>query len=309
MAARFAWVLNLDADIELAHSSPGPYEPTKIVKAAMKPHVATLAASLLGPGDVLVDEDAAAGSARGLVGRAFCPTPRALGILVRAGAEPEPHPRVEVLRRVNSRAFAASLGDARDTRDALAGAAFVVDLARARSMLAERPPVGDAWRVKYAFGMAGRNQRVMRAVPPDDADFAFVRSGVERGGVQVEPNVVLEEEYGIHGFVNREKETRLGSVVKQRCDARGAWVATERLEAGMAVVAGVEERMAEEGRRVGDALREAGYWGPFGVDGFAYRGERGEIRLRARSEINARYSMGFGVGGVAGVGMRSGEHP
>jgi len=52
--------------------------------------------------------------------------------------------------------------------------------------------------------------------------------------------------------------------------------------------------MLDEARRVGAALFRAGYFGPFGVDGFTYR--QGETALlQRRSEINARYSMGFGL--------------
>src|SRR5262245_45324613 len=116
MATRTAWVLNLDADVELAAGAN--YAPTRAVLDAMRPDVERLARSLLSPGDLLVDERT---DARGLPGRAFCPTPRAIAMLRRAGAEVEPHPSLEVLRLVNSRAFCSSLGstmpDAVLTRD------------------------------------------------------------------------------------------------------------------------------------------------------------------------------------------------
>ena len=82
-ARRFAWVLNLDADLELAAAQA--YTPKRTVREAMQPFVALLASSLLAPEDVLVDESSEPLSARGLVGRAFCPTPRALAVLRRAG--------------------------------------------------------------------------------------------------------------------------------------------------------------------------------------------------------------------------------
>jgi hypothetical protein len=288
MATRVAWVLNLEADLELG--AAGRYEASKRVKEAMKPHVAALAASLLAPGDVLVEEGLPALAARGLPGRAFCPTPRALAALRRAGAEPEPHPDVAVLRRVNSRAFAISLGVT------LPGAAFVSDLHVVTAMLEGAPPVGDAWRVKHAFGMAGRNQRVIRPASVDAQDLVFVTSGLARCGVVVEPNVVVEEEYGIHGLLAEDGSLRIGRPVRQWCDARGAWMATEPLSPGAAAIADVVDRMTDEARRVGRALFSASYFGPFGVDGFAYRDRDGGLRLQPRSEINARYSMGFAVG-------------
>ena len=41
------------------------------------------------------------------------------------------------------------------------------------------------------------------------------------------------------------------------------------------------------------ALRGEGYFGPFGVDAYSYRDAAGALRLQSRSEINARYTMGF----------------
>ena len=54
--------------------------------------------------------------------------------------------------------------------------------------------------------------------------------------------------------------------------------------------------MRVERERVASALRQAGYFGPFGIDGYTYRGPGGAVCLQPRSEINARYSMGFAVG-------------
>ncbi|MEO7109399.1 MAG: hypothetical protein ABI183_03080, partial [Polyangiaceae bacterium] len=117
MAARFAWVLNLDADVELAAIASGAagartgYAPKRSVLDAMRTFIPKLAASLLDPScDLLIDENSQPGCARGLIGRAFCPTPRALRLLERAGATPEPHPTYDVLLTVNSRGFCSSLG-------------------------------------------------------------------------------------------------------------------------------------------------------------------------------------------------------
>jgi hypothetical protein len=296
MAARFAWVLNLDADLELGALAEGAarYEPRKGVRLAMKAQVERVAASLLGPADILVDEASPAGIAEGLRGRAFCPTPRALALLLRAGAEPEPHPPLQVLRRVNSRAFASSLGAT------MPGAAFVTAPAIARAMLREVPPVGSGWRVKHPFGMAGRNQRVFtpRAMdePGDEGALAFLRVGLAKGGVQIEPNVAIETEYAIHGMLAQSGSVVLGALVRQRCDPHGAWLATEPIADPRERQEEVAERMTEEARTVARALAGAGYFGPFGVDGYAYRDRAGVLRLQTRSEINARYSMGFATG-------------
>lgn len=265
----------------------------------MQRAVPFLVRSLLTTHDVVVDESTAALSARGLRGRAFCPTPRALAILRRAGAEVELHPSLEVLRRVNSRAFAAGLGPT------LPSSAFVTDFDAARALLEGAPAIGDAWRVKRAFGMAGRGQRVVVASRPSDQDLAFVKASLVEGGVQVEPNVAIEREYAMHGMLSAPVPTessahggalRLGRLVEQRCDPRGVWLSTEPLHEPTPEEKAIGVRLAEEAARVGAALIEAGYFGPFGIDAYVYRDGEGGLALQPRSEINARYSMGFGVG-------------
>jgi hypothetical protein len=49
------------------------------------------------------------------------------------------------------------------------------------------------------------------------------------------------------------------------------------------------------------ALFMAGYHGPFGIDAFAWQDAQGTRRFQPLSEINARFSMGFGFG-MEGLG-------
>jgi hypothetical protein len=291
MAARFAWVLNLDADVELAAIASGAagartgYAPKRSLLDAMRRFVPKLASSLLDPvDDVLVDEDSPPLVAPGLVGRAFCPTPRALRLLRRAGAEPEPHPTCEVLVRVNSRAFASSLGTT------LPAALFVADESEARALLGTAPPpeLAEAWRVKRNFGMTGRGQRIVVPARVSEHDRAFVRAGLAEGGVQIEPDVTIVTELAIHGRLDPGGVATLGPVVKQHCDARGAWVSSVRLAPDSAPAS-----LVPEAERVAAALSAAGYFGPFGVDAYTYRVGGGAIALQPRSEINARYTMGY----------------
>jgi hypothetical protein len=289
-ARRFAWVLNLDADLELA--VPHGYTPKRTVLEAMKPYVALLARSLFEPEDRLLDEGFAALPANEratYIGRAFSPTPRAIALLRRGGVEPEPHPDVEVLRRVNSRAFSASLGQT------LPGASFVTDLAMARAVLAQSPPIGNGWRVKRNFGMTGRGQRVLRRAP-DDADVAFLVAGLAEGGVQLEPELSIAAEYGVHGWIDAAGGAAFGVVVRQRCDARGAWIQTERVTSPTQHDLDVAAVIEAEAKHVAVALAGAGYFGPFGVDSYVYRSENGNLDIQIRGEVNARYSMGFAIG-------------
>lgn len=279
-----AWVLNLDADLELG--AAGPYTPTKSVRAAMSAMIARAASLLLGPDDRLVDEASAAGSARGLRGRAWCPTPRAIALLERVGADVEAHPPLEVLRRVNARSFTAALGVT------LPKAAFVNDRATAFAMLTGT----TTWRVKREHGMAGRGHRVIDAARRSAADDAFVLAGIAEGGVQIEPNVPIVAEYGKHGMIGKGEPLRIGTIVRQRCDARGVWIESEAIAAPTQHERDIDECLARQAKVAADALVAAGYFGPFGIDAFTYRGADGEVHLHPLSEINARYSMGFGLG-------------
>lgn len=287
MATGHAFVLNLDADLELAAGSG--YTPKRSVLEAMRPHVERLARALLGPEDVLVGPEVAKGALRGMPGRAFCPTPRALAALVRTGAVPEPHPSFDVLRRVNSRAFASELGTT------LPGAELVRTLDEASRKLASSPGLGEAWRVKRLFGMTGRGQLRIRPGAAGEGESAFLRAGLAEGGLQIEPDVRIETEYAIHGVLSFAGELELGRPVTQRCDARGAWLGTDRIEDERAH-GDVPRALREQARFVAEALVRAGYHGPFGVDAYTYRDPSGGLRLQPRSEINARYSMGFTVG-------------
>ena len=281
----YAWVLNLDADLELARAG---YSPTRAVRASMRPHVERLAGTLLGPGDVLVDETCEPGCASGLVGRAFCPTARALVLLERAGATPERHPSQAILREVNGRAFCASLGQT------MPEAAFVETLEAALAKLEHPPVLAAQWRVKRAFGMAGRGQRVVRPGIVSASDQAFLRTSVaEQGGVMIEPNVTIVRELGMHAMLAETGDLRVGQLVEQRCDAFGQWL--ETMVSDDAAHAPWDALTAEV-RHVATALHGAGYFGPFGIDAFVYRDAAGAEHLQPRSEINARYSMGFAVG-------------
>ena len=296
---RIAWVLNLDADVELAASvSRASYAPTNAVRDAVRAMVPRVAPSLLGPEDLLVDESSAPHSARGLRGRAFCPTPRALAALRRVGAEPEPHPTLDVLRAVNSRAFASALGST------LPSSAFVTDFDAACAMLEESPAIGDAWRVKRAFGMAGRGQRVIAPGRASTGDVGFLKASLVEGGVQIEPNVRIAREYALHATLaapDRDGVLEVGALVAQRCDARGVWLSTEPLPEPSEAELAIGGRLRDEVARVGAALSAVGYFGPFGIDAYLYRDNAGELALQPRSEINARYSMGFGVGFAAAL--------
>lgn len=317
MARGFAWVLNFDADDELARStSPrSSYTPGRSVLARFASLTAEVAPTLLGPGDYVLmpvqpevrGQPAGkalgrpVGEARGMEGRAFCPTPRARAALAAAGAIVPDAPPFEVLRRVNHRRFAADLGQT------LPGARFVTTLAELLEVVALPSPTGH-WLLKRPWSFAGRARRKVRAGALEEAARPWVLASLARvaspraagasaweGGLQVEPWVERAGDFAQHGFIARDAVLTLGEPTTQRLDASGAWCAT--------ALASPEELSEEEREALGRstteaarALATAGYFGPFGVDAFRYLDARGVRRFNARCEINARYSMGWATG-------------
>lgn len=277
IAPRFAWVLNLDAELELARRT---YQPNARVLAQLARYGAGSRA-LLGPADVLVEPGV---DARGFVGRAWCPTPSALGRLVAAGAEPEPHPDVSVVRRVNHRRFALELGGG------LPGQRYVEHRSELERTFAciDRP-----WLLKRPLAFAGRGQlRVYRK--PDAKQWSWVDATLRHDGLVLEPLVTPLREFSLHGFVHPDRRVELGAPCVQEVSDRGVFRAIRR-SAPVEIEADENRAFGEQAERVGRALGDVGYFGPFGIDGYRYEAG-GRTGFCALSEINARYTMGFITG-------------
>lgn len=267
-----AWVLNLDAEYELA---PGSYTPSRALQARLDAEAERVARTLP-PGDRVVGRD----PVPDLVSRCWCPTPRAIATLRAAGLSPPPAPSVDVLRRAHERGFAFDLA-----ADELPGCARVTGLDELEAAVAGPGPTG-AWMIKRAFGVAGRGLRTVRAL--SEADRAWVRAGLRQGALYVEPLVEIERELSMHGWVtpSRVHVTALREVVV----AHRAFV-----ESRLADLDPTTERaLVHAAERVGAALQAAGYHGPFGVDAYEHRTASGAIALRTLSEVNPRYCMGWG---------------
>ncbi|HEX7602882.1 MAG TPA: hypothetical protein VF316_14800 [Polyangiaceae bacterium] len=267
----FAWLLNLDAEEELER--PGAHTSSARVLERIDGLRDPLAPLLRD--DLVVTEGV---RADGLRGRAWCPTPSALARLGRAGASLSPAPSLDVLRRVNHRRFSFELGDN------LPGARWVESLEDVRV-------ASGTWLLKLPFGFAGRG-RVVLTGPMTAEIEARVARALEGGeGAQLEPLALRREDFAMHGFLDAAGRLTAGSLTRQRIDARGAWQGTTR-----EVDAPVEASLREELDRSAEALRVAGYFGPFGIDAFTWEDQDGAVHLHRRSEINARYSMGWAIG-------------
>ena len=286
------WVLNLDAELELARDG-GPYQTPLSVARGIAPALPK-AQALLGPADALVESDgslrlpdAAGGgvppSPVRWLGAAWCPTPSALARLARAGVELPPSPGFGVLQRVNHRVFYLELGGGAP------GARYVRDEADLTATLGER----RVWLCKRPFGFAGRGQRRLPLSPSAD-DRRWLADGLRQGGFVAEPWLELRLELALHGLIEGGR-LGLGQICVQQTDRFRAWVSTRRARAGELSPSHVA-LLRERAEAVGAALASAGYFGPFGIDAYLFETGSGALALNPLSELNARYSMGYPVG-------------
>lgn len=285
----YAWLLNLGSELELGRQDArGPGWGPSRATARLAARWAAALSGLVGPDDLVVPLRGGSPDCGGRPGRAFCPTPFALRRLAEARAVPPRGPAFEVLRRTSSRAFSAALGQT------LPGAAYVRD--RDALAVCLRGASGS-WVLKPAFSFAGRGQRRVDPSRLGAADETWLARALSAGdGLQVEPWVERLVDLGLHGYIEPGGALELGEITVQRCTPGGGWLSSARARPGD-LLPGEGAALVAEARLVAGALLEAGYFGPFGVDAFRYRRPAdGQVQLRARSEINARYSMGWAIG-------------
>jgi hypothetical protein len=282
MVARLAWYLNLDADREL--QNPTRYRPSSLGRERLAELIARMA-DLVSPDDLILDGSSGAAVQEHLTVQAFCPTPSALSQIRRWGLEPPAAPAFEILRAVNDRAFCAQLGHG------LPDSCFARTLAEVERQLGQEVP-GGQYVIKRAFSFAGREQKRVRQGALDAATRGFCRRSFERGeGLQIEPWVERLADFGRHGYLTRRGALLVGATREQRCDPAGRFCGMSRTSAQLSEAedAALLAELSETAR----ALTAAGYFGPFGIDGFRYRLPDGKLGFDARCEINARLTMGY----------------
>ncbi len=290
MSRRRAWILNLEAELELELAGRA-YTPSRHLRQVVARQARRLVGSLVRPDDLVLDA-AEERDAKGCVGLAWCPTPSALARLRAAGAEVGPVPTLESLQRVNARPFAARV------RASLEGPSFpkhvVSSLEEARSVLAREAPLG--WLVRRTFGAAGRGRRRIAGGGLEPGEERWLEASLRRGPLVIEAWVQVTGEYTRSGWVESDGSVRIAPPCAQSTTREGAWLGTRALDLGS--VRREEDRGLEAAAEAaGNALAQAGYFGPFGIDAFRYRSAPGarEI-LQPLSEINARFTMDWTSG-------------
>lgn len=284
-----AWILNLDAEQELAHQ--GPHTPSRMMSDRILSLLPKLQALVLFD-DVVLWPPIHDGSFQG-VGRAWCPTPWALEQMAQAGVSPASAPDMTVLRATNHRRFAHELGNALPLARIVTSESEIVEACTHADELSAVSQSVE-WVLKRPFGFAGKGQRRFRTLKV--ADWTWVSAWLrDDNELFLEPWVAREQDFGLHGLVESDGRFTLGMPTVQRMDVRGAWQQTVR-----ATDADLSDReqqsLYETAEQTAQALARAGYFGPFGIDAFRWRSPDGSSHFQPRCEINARYSMGWAIG-------------
>ena len=279
---KVAWVMNLDAELELA--SPSEYSRSTRMLARLADRGSELVATFercFGIQAVLVDGELD----MGWTGQAWCPTQSAHAALARCGVAKLHSPSTEVIARVNHRAFAVEI------LQTLPGSCFVTTLAELDAVVSQDSPLG--WLLKRPYGFAGRSRKHLEG-PPRGADRTWAEASMRAYGLglQVEPCVDIELEVSMHGILAESCAAAFGPAVVQNCDQAGAWISQRPVGAGELTEADLSS-FAVNAQTVVRALADASYFGPFSIDGFVWRSSDGERRVQPLSDLNARYTMGF----------------
>jgi hypothetical protein len=182
-----------------------------------------------------------------------------------------PLPSPSVVARVHHRAF--HLQVAEELGCALPGARMVAGLPDL-----ERVP--GPWVVKVPYSASGRSRYIHREEPPLSGPKA--RRTVERlfeahGPLLFEPWMERTADFGCSALLT-ESGLRIVGFHRQMVDIKGQF-------AGIELPAEPPEMPVE---KVAEALRRAGYVGPFGIDAWTYRNGFNPL-----GEINARMTFGL----------------
>ena len=197
-----------------------------------------------------------------------------------------PTPEPAVVAAVHHRAFHLQIAE--EIGCALPGARMVASLSELDRVLKGGP---RSWVVKAPLSAAGRERYIERNGPP--ISDPKTRRTVERlfdrhGSLLFEPWMDRVADFGVSALVTHTA-MRIVGIHRQRVDARGRFVGIDLVTDLSAEERG---RLVETTETVADALRRAGYVGPFGIDAWHYRKD-GAVVLHPLGEINARMTFGL----------------
>jgi hypothetical protein len=158
------------------------------------------------------------------------------------------------------------------------------------------------WVAKAVWTAAGRDRARGQGAPSGELRARVANLVARAGAVVVEPWLERVADLGVCSFVGRAPNPPHTLLVDERGGFTGIDLSVPELPPAMrdeldATVAACDR-----------ALAAAGYSGPFTVDAFVYRGERGPT-LRPLCELNARYTFGHVARALGCRALRFGAPP
>jgi hypothetical protein len=208
-----------------------------------------------------------------------------------------PAPPPAVAAAVHHRAF--GLGIAAELGQALPGARMVDSSADlAAHLVSGLLGTTGSWILKAPLSAAGRSRYIHR--PGEQLNEPQVRRRIERlfarhGPLLFEPWMDRTEDFGCVALLSPSGE-RLAGFHRLLVDRRGQFAGIELTATfqGFAGLSGEERKGMEEALgATARALRAAGYTGPFGIDAWRYRSQRGDLAFQPLCEVNARMTFGL----------------
>jgi hypothetical protein len=149
-----------------------------------------------------------------------------------------------------------------------------------------------SWVVKAPFSASGRDRYIARdgsALSDPKARRTVERLFARHGALLFEPWMDRTGDFGVSALLTGS-ELRIVGIHGQQVDARGQFI---RIDLAPDLSAEDRDRLLETVEAVADALRRAGYVGPFGIDAWRHREDDGTVVLNPLGEINARMTFGL----------------
>lgn len=223
---------------------------------------------------------------------------------------PAAHPPLEVVRRVNSRAFSRELEETL-CGDAACRATFC-PTGKSVDLWLQTAPAGR-YVAKGNHGLAGIGQLRFElpghardgsgAQPAHASLSASLRTlAARQGGLVVEEELAVVREWGVLFRLGRDGRRSPLRRHRLLSGPMGGYAGALVLSDNASREEGLWNRHRDEALRAVDAvahaLHEAGYFGPVGIDMFVFRRD-GALHLRPLVDLNARQSMAWPAHGLA----------
>lgn len=189
---------------------------------------------------------------------------------------------------VNDRRHVLALRD--ELGLALPGAHVVASLAELERCIATTP-AGAPWVCKAPWTAAGRDRAHGSGSQVTGELRTYIGRMLERfGALVVEPWLDRVLDFGVCGHVDAAGDVRVEPAHTLLSSARGVFIG---IDLQPPLFADADRELAQHtAEQCGLWLHRRGYAGPFAIDGFVYRDERGSHVLHALCELNARHTFG-----------------